>query len=150
MDTNPASPIPEDPAVTAARNKSMRRTKWAILILLSISAVLAIYIYWQGLPPPAGLYDALAKCIANTSTTFYGAFWCPHCREQKTKFGTGAQYLPYHECSTPDASGELQSCIDEGIKNYPTWVFSDGSRLVGVQSPSTLAQKTNCPMPSST
>ena len=27
---------------------------------------------------------------------------------------------------------------------YPTWVFADGSRLVGVQTPQTLATKTGC------
>jgi len=90
------------------------------------------------------VYDSLAKCIAQSSTTFYGAFWCPHCAAQKTKFGTGAQYLPYVECSLPSGSGQTQVCIDHGITQYPTWVFSDGARLVGVQTPATLATKTGC------
>ncbi len=141
---------PEQKEPTAAQKKSLWRIKMATAALLVISASLALFIYIQGLPPPAHLYDSLAKCIAQSSTTFYGAFWCPHCRDQKTKFGTGAQYLPYHECSLPDGSGEIQDCIDAGIKNYPTWVFKDGSRLVGAQEPSTLAQKTNCPLPTST
>jgi hypothetical protein len=140
----------EDPAITAARKKSLRRIKIATLALLIFSSALAIFIYVQDMPPPAHLYDALAKCIAQSSTTFYGAFWCPHCHDQKTKFGTGAQYLPYHECSLPDGSGEEQSCIDASVKNYPTWVFKDGSRLVGAQTPTTLAQKTGCPLPTST
>lgn len=140
----------EDPAITAARAKSVRRTKIATATLLVISAALAIFVYVQSLPPPAHLYDSLAKCIAQSSTTFYGAYWCPHCRDQKTKFGTGAQYLPYHECSLPNASGETPDCIAAGVKNYPTWVFKDGSRLVGVQTPALLAQKTDCPMPTST
>jgi hypothetical protein len=140
----------EDLAITVARAKSLRRIKLTTAILLIFSAGLAIFIYVQDLPPPAHLYDSLAKCIAQSSTTFYGAFWCPHCHDQKTKFGTGAQYLPYHECSLPDGSGEVQSCVDAGVKNYPTWVFKDGSRLVGAQSPSTLAQKTGCPLPTST
>jgi hypothetical protein len=112
--------------------------------MLSICSALAIFVYWQGLPPPAHMYDALAKCISQSSTTFYGAFWCPHCADQKTKFGTAAQYLPYVECSLPNGSGQTQVCIDNGVKNYPTWVFKDGSRLVGVQTPQTLAQKTGC------
>jgi hypothetical protein len=92
----------------------------------------------------------LAKCISQSSTTFYGAFWCPHCHDQKTEFGTGAQYLPYVECSLPDASGRTKVCIDNNITNYPTWVFKDGSRTVGVQTPEFLAQKTGCPLPTST
>ena len=135
---------------TEKQKKEMRQIKIAIWVLLIISAALAGFVYWQGLPPPAHVYDSLAKCIAQSSTTFYGAFWCPHCRDQKTKFGTGAQYLPYHECSLPDGSGEVPDCAAAGITNYPTWVFKDGSRLVGVQSPATLAQKTGCPLPTST
>ena len=139
----------EEHATLAEHKKSLRYVKMATIALLVISAALAAFIYFQDLPPPAHLYDSLAKCIAQSSSTFYGAFWCPHCRDQKTSFGTGAEFLPYHECSLPDGSGETQGCIDAGVKKYPTWVFKDGSRLVGAQSPSTLAQKTNCPLPTS-
>lgn len=129
---------------TKEQKKSLRHFRIAIWSILAVSAGLAIFIYLQGLPPPAHKYDALAKCIAQSSTTFYGAFWCPHCAEQKTKFGTGAQYLPYVECSLPNGSGETQVCIDHHIVQYPTWVFANNSRLVGVQTPQTLAQKTGC------
>lgn len=132
----------------------MSKRNMATVIIFAAGAILAIYVYIANSPPPAHKYDALAKCIANTSTTFYGAFWCPHCREQETRFGTGADYLPYHECSKPDGApgtaGELQSCIDAGIQNYPTWVFPDGTNLVGVQTVEKLAEKTGCPLPSST
>lgn len=128
--------------------REIRRTHIFIWILFGISAALAIFIYVQGLPPPPGKYDMLAKCIAKTSTTFYGAFWCPDCAAQKTKFGTGAQYLPYHECALPDKS-ENDSCRAVDVKHYPTWVFGDGSRLVGTQNVSKLAEKTGCAMPTS-
>ena len=129
---------------TEEQKKSLRRIRITIWVMLAVCAALAAFIYWQGLPPPAHKYDSLAKCIAQSSTTFYGAFWCPHCEAQKTKFGTGAQYLPYVECSLPRGSGETQTCIDHGIVQYPTWVFANGSHLVGVQTPQTLAQKTGC------
>lgn len=130
---------------TEEQKKSLRRIRIAIFIMFGICAALGAFVYWQGLPPPAHLYDALAKCISQSSTTFYGASWCPHCAEQKTKFGTGAQYLPYVECAaTGTSGGQTQVCIDAGIKNYPTWIFADGSQLVGVQTPQTLAQKTGC------
>lgn len=144
----PVTPAAE-PTATPAKKEG--RGQWiAIYILFGISAVLAVFIYIENLPPPAHLYDAFAKCIAETSTTFYGAFWCPHCAEQKAKFGTGAAFLPYHECSTPDGQSQLPSCTAVGIKNYPTWVFPDNSRLVGVQQLSTLASKTGCALPTST
>ncbi len=129
---------------TEKQKKELRRIKIAIIVMLAICAALGAFVYWQGLPPAPHLYDSLAKCIAQSSTTFYGAFWCPHCEAQKTKFGTGAQYLPYVECSLPSGSGQTQVCIDHDIVQYPTWVFSDGSRLVGVQTPQTLAAKTGC------
>jgi glutaredoxin len=129
---------------TEEQKKGLRQIRISIWVMLAICAGLAAYIYVQGLPPPAHKYDALAKCIAESSTTFYGAFWCPHCEAQKTKFGTGAQYLPYVECSLPSGSGETPVCIDHDVVQYPTWVFVDGSRLVGVQTPQTLAQKTGC------
>ncbi len=128
--------------------RAIRRNNIFILALLGFSAALGIFIYVQDLPPPAHLYDALAKCIAHTSTTFYGAWWCPDCAQQKTKFGTGAAFLPYRECALPYRS-ENATCTAAGVTRYPTWVLPDGSRLVGVQSPATLAAKTDCPMPTS-
>ncbi|MDR3581768.1 MAG: hypothetical protein P4L67_00650 [Candidatus Pacebacteria bacterium] len=133
-------------AEKAKIKRTIRRTHILIWVLLGISAALAVFIYVQGLPPPAGKYDELAKCIAGTGATFYGAFWCPDCAAQKTKFGTGAQYLPYHECALPDRS-ENADCKAAGVQHYPTWVFPDGSRSVGTQNVSTLAKKTGCPMP---
>ena len=129
---------------TEDQKQSLRRIRIAIFVMFAICAGLAAFVYWQGLPPPAHLYDALAKCIAQSDATFYGASWCPHCADQKTKFGTGAQYLPYVECALPSDSGQTQVCIDHNITQYPTWVFADGSRLVGVQTPQTLAMKTGC------
>jgi glutaredoxin len=129
---------------TEDQKQSLRRIRIAIFVMFAICAALAIFVYWQALPPPAHKYDALAKCIAQTSTTFYGASWCPHCADQKTKFGTGAQYLPYMECAIAGTSTQAQACIDHNITQYPTWVFADGSRLVGVQTPQTLATKTSC------
>jgi hypothetical protein len=136
---------------TEDQKRSLRRIRIAIIVMFAICAALAAFVYWQGLPPPAHLYDALAKCIAQSDATFYGASWCPHCAAQKTKFGTGAQYLPYMECALPSGSvssgsggSEVQVCIGHNITQYPTWVFADGSRLVGVQTPQTLATKTGC------
>ena len=120
-----------------------------IWVLLAISAGLAAFVYLKSLPPPFGTYDALAHCIASTKTKFYGAFWCPHCHNQKNEFGDAAQYLPYVECSTPDGASELPVCVAAGVKSFPTWVFPDGSRLTGEQSVDTLSSKTDCALPTS-
>ncbi len=125
----------------------MRITIW---ILVVIALALGIFIYIRNAPPPYGMYDAFAKCISHTSTTFYGAFWCPHCHDQKNEFGDAAKYLPYVECSLPDASGETKICIDNNVTEYPTWQFPDGSRLIGMQTLQTLSEKTGCPLPTGT
>ncbi len=102
-------------------------------------------------PAQTGKYDALAQCIKASGANFYGAFWCPHCQAQKAMFGSSAKYLPYVECSTPDANGQTQICIDKKITSYPTWILKDGTRLPtegysGI-SLATLAAKTSCTLP---
>ena len=55
--------------------------------------------------------------------------------------------LPNEECSTADGRSQLQSCKDKNIANYPTWEFTDGSRLTGVVPFEQLAEKTSCILP---
>lgn len=131
-------------------HRKIRRTRRALWIVTAVAAVLSLFLYIKNLPPPNGEYDAFARCIAHTSTTFYGAFWCLHCQDQKREFGDAAKYLPYVECSLPDASGETAACRAKGIAEYPTWVFPDGSTSTGEQPLQPISQKTGCPLPTST
>ena len=126
---------------------SIRRLRIATWILVIFAFIFGIFIYVRSAPPPNGTYDAFAKCIAHTSTTFYGAFWCPHCQAQKTEFGDAAKYLPYVECSPPDAVGENKVCTQNNVTEYPTWQFPDGSHAMGEQTLQTISQKTGCPLP---
>jgi hypothetical protein len=89
-----------------------------------------------------------AQCVAKSGAMFYGAYWCPHCREQKVLFGKAGSFLPYTECSTPDGRGQTQACIDQNIKLYPTWKFANGDTVEGKLSLDDLAQRTSCPLPS--
>ena len=116
---------------------------WVIIGLLVVGGFGASY-YMKTLP---GKYDGLAQCLKDKGATFYGAFWCPHCQAQKEMFGNSAKKLPYVECSNPDGKSQTQICIDKGIQSYPTWEFTDGSRLSGEQQPSVLAEKTGCTLP---
>jgi len=87
--------------------------------------------------------DALAQCIAESGAKFYGAFWCPHCQDQKILFGN-SKNLPYIECSTPDGQGQMEECSAAGIQNYPTWEFASGQRMTGTISLKSLAEVTGC------
>src|SRR3990167_6422137 len=95
---------------------------------------------WNKTQP--GKYDAFAQCLGEKGAVFYGAFWCPHCQEQKALFGRSADELPYTECSAPNGKDQLEVCKEAGIKSYPTWVLQDGEVLHGTQTPQTLAEKT--------
>lgn len=92
-------------------------------------------------------YTPFATCLKDKGATFYGAFWCPHCRAQKDLFGKAAKSLPYNECSTPDGKGMLQECQDKGVQGYPYWVFADGSTKQGEVSLEVLASTTGCVLP---
>jgi thiol-disulfide isomerase/thioredoxin len=92
-------------------------------------------------------YDAFANCIKEKGAEFYGAFWCPHCRNQKKTFGKSAKLLPYIECSTPDGNSQLEVCTKKGVESYPTWFFADGSQENGELTLEKLAEKTACQLP---
>ncbi len=116
---------------------------WVVIGVLVVGGI-GMNWYMKTLP---GKYDDLARCLGEKGAVFYGAFWCPHCQEQKKTFGNSEGLLPYAECSQPNGRDRTQICIDKNIESYPTWEFADGSRLTGVQTPEALAEKTQCALP---
>lgn len=123
---------------------------FSIVIVLVLGSIFIVATQTKKENAP-GKYDTFAQCIKDSGATFYGAFWCPHCKAQKEMFGTSVKFLPYVECSTPDGSGQTQICKDKKIEGYPTWELKDGTRLP-VESQSgvsleTLAAKTSCILP---
>ncbi|MEK7122501.1 MAG: hypothetical protein AAB855_01455 [Patescibacteria group bacterium] len=97
---------------------------------------------------PAPL-DGFAQCLTDKGAIFYGAFWCPHCQNQKKAFGTSEKKLAYVECSLPNGKGQTQEYIDKKVEGYPTWEFADQSRESGELSLARLAEKTGCELPDS-
>ena len=121
-----------------------------IIICVLIFGLIGTVLLRSGSSPIStgpGKYDTFAQCLKDNGATFYGAFWCPHCNAQKKMFGSSVKLLPYVECSTPDASGQTQICIEKKITRYPTWEFLDGSRLSGEIPLAQLAEKTACTLP---
>lgn len=119
---------------------------WVVIIGLIV--VGAIFLVKEGNKP--GELNTFAQCIEQSGAKFYGAFWCPHCQNQKQLFGKSAEFLPYVECSTPDSQGQLDVCKQAGITGYPTWVFPNGSKVSGEQTLEELAEKTGCELPAQT
>ena len=91
-------------------------------------------------------FDVFSQCLTDAGAKFYGAYWCPHCQEQK-KMLKNSKRLPYIECSTPDGKGRTKECIDANIQGYPTWDFADGTRKDAVLSLKELSDITKCELP---
>ncbi len=117
------------------------------IVLIGIAAVVCIFVafgVWNRSQP--GTYDSFAQCLKDKGAIFYGAFWCPHCQEQKAMFGRSERLLPYVECSLPNRT-QTAECNEAGVKGYPTWVFPNDERVEGTQSFETLAEQTGCELP---
>jgi thiol-disulfide isomerase/thioredoxin len=123
--------------------KTKNNILWLVIVLI-VGGIMGWFIIYQKTPAP---YDAFANCLKEKGAVFYGAFWCPHCQNQKAMFGKSARLLPYVECSTPDGRGQLAVCQDKKIEGYPTWEFADGSRESGEVPLARLAEKTGCSLP---
>lgn len=119
--------------------KNKKLFTWGIIALLVLGVGAMV---WSKMAP--GVYDDFAACLEDKGVKFYGAFWCPHCQNQKALFGNSAKKLPYIECSTPDSKGQLAVCAEKSIKTYPTWIFADESRVEGEMSIPELSDKSGC------
>ena len=124
-----------------------RRLPRTIIIAVIIAAALGVAVY-LGVHKRNSRYDAFARCTAERGARMYGAFWCPHCEEQKELFGSSFQDVNYIECGVKgNTRAQSQVCKDAGIKNYPTWEFADQSRIAAKESFEFLSAKTGCPLP---
>ena len=123
--------------------KKKELTFWVVIAL-----VLVGLIGWGMVNSSSpGKLDQFAQCLGQKGAMFYGAFWCPHCQNQKKMLGNSAKLLPYTECSTPDGKGQLAVCTEKKVANYPTWRFADGTELTGEVPLNQLAEKTSCVLP---
>ncbi len=91
-------------------------------------------------------YDGFAQCMASKQVRMYGAYWCPHCAEQKEMLGKSYRFL-YEECGVSGSHAEQQKCADLGVKLFPTWRFPDGTLAPGVFSPQDLSSRSGCNLP---
>jgi uncharacterized membrane protein len=65
---------------------------------------------------------ALAQYLEKVGVKNYGAYWCPHCQEQKELLGQQAfAMIDYIECDPQGKNSQSQLCKAVGITGYPTW-----------------------------
>ena len=109
-----------------------------------IAIALGAFVFAAG-PEGATPYQlALARHLVQSKAVFYGAYWCPHCQEQKHKFGGAAALVPYVECDPKGTNPQTERCERAGVKAFPTWDIG-GRRLEGVRSLDDLAEASGFP-----
>ena len=124
-----------------------KKTKIVIYVVIGFVVLAGAITAWSYYNSQPGRYDDFAACLEQSGVTFYGAYWCPHCNDQKALFGKSASKLPYIECSLPGGQGQNTACNQAGITAYPTWDFAEGDRVEGVLSLEELSTRTGCPLP---
>ena len=103
----------------------------------------------SGVGPEDPYLRGLAEHLKESGALFYGAYWCPHCADQKAMFGAAAKRLPYVECAPNGPQGAANPvCIAAGVDSFPTWVI-EGERSSGELTPAVLAQRSHYPPPGS-
>jgi uncharacterized membrane protein/glutaredoxin len=120
-----------------------RRPRLAPLLAGGVAAAVlaplgAAFIFAMPAGGGAGFEAALARHLREKGAVMYGAYWCPHCTEQKALFGDAAKDLPYVECDPGGVNARPDLCAQAGVKSFPTWVMGD-QRREGVQSTQALA-----------
>ncbi|HEY1374808.1 MAG TPA: vitamin K epoxide reductase family protein [Candidatus Binatia bacterium] len=120
-------------------------TPWILTTLAGAAVVIVLlHLNYTGVFESTSGADpklaALADHLTAMNAKFYGASWCPHCKEQKHVFGAAAERLPYVECSPEGPRGpENPVCHQMQIVGYPTWIIN-GRRYEGVLGPEELAR----------
>lgn len=83
-----------------------------------------------------------ASCLTEKGAVLYVSATCPHCKTQKEMFKDGLENLKYYDCTV-----DGNACSAADISAVPTWIFEDGTRLMGTQQFNTLGEQTGCDAP---
>ncbi|MBI2985210.1 MAG: vitamin K epoxide reductase family protein [Deltaproteobacteria bacterium] len=129
--------------------RDLPKFSWRAWLLWSVSGslilMLVLHLHYAGMlgksaQPEDPWVRSLAEHLAKTDAKFYGAYWCPHCNDQKEMFGSSVDRLPYIECSLQGRNApQAAVCQAAAIETYPTWVIG-GRRYEGVLTLGELAR----------
>lgn len=118
------------------KNKNIFITLGLIVLVVG----LIVLIWYSAQPkPPDPMIEKLSLCLKEKGAKMYGAYWCPHCQNQKKEFGASFKNILYVECSEYE-----KECTAAGVEKYPTWIFSDGTKVEGEQDLEAIAKKAGC------
>jgi len=132
------------------KEKSKEEIKAETRTTIAIAAIVVIVfacIYYFARIRGATRYDVFAQCLTEKQVKMYGLYWCTHCAEQKEMFGASFMHVTYIECGIKGSRDEEPACKQAGVKNFPTWQFSDGSKKEGTQPLQALSELSGCRLP---
>jgi uncharacterized membrane protein len=111
----------------------------AIVAIVTLTGTLGVYASQGKIAAQANSFAGrLAQHLTVTNAKMYGAYWCSHCLNQKSKFGEAKKLIPYIECDPKGENPQTALCQDKGIKGFPTWEIN-GKMLSGERSLDELA-----------
>ncbi len=116
----------------------------AIVAIVTLTGTLVVYGSQGKIAAQSNTFAGrLAQHLTATNAKMYGAYWCPHCIDQKNKFGEAQKLIPYVECAPNPPKGvksETALCEQKGIKGFPTWEIN-GKMLSGERTLDELANE---------
>jgi hypothetical protein len=121
--------------------KKKKRLIWAGVAALAVLAYVGWWYYINH------RYDDFAKCLSSKQVKMYGAYWCPHCADQKEKFGGSFRYVNYVECAIKGSRELAPACKAAGVQHFPSWQFGQGPLVENVFPLEELSDKTGCSLP---
>lgn len=134
-----------------AREQQKTERDPAFLRKVIIGAVIVAALgatYYVGYYQRSHRYDNFARCLTQKGVKMYGAYWCPHCSDQKAMFDASFKFAPYIECGVQGTTSKISDvCTDAAIKHFPTWQFPPtGERVEGAIPLEDLSLRTGCPL----
>lgn len=129
-------------ADTATKTTKSVKTYVIVGVISVLLVGFVVYLITSAAGKP-GPYDSFAQCLTEKNVVMYGAFWCPHCANQKKLFGKSFQYVTYVECDPQGKNSQPDLCLQKGVQSYPTWEIN-GTIESGEMPLNVLAEKSGC------
>lgn len=96
---------------------------------------------WEITLPSGPAEIDLGRHLKKVEAKMYGAYWCPHCYEQKQLFGKQAfSDINYIECAPDGKNSQTNLCVKADIRGYPTWEINGKKVESGLQPLEKLAE----------
>ena len=133
----------EETTVNSQHTRKKNIKKYSIISVAGLIIAIALFFLLSSSGNKPSQHDSFAQCLTANGATMYGAYWCPHCADQKKMFASSFKYIDYVECAKDGKNAEPEKCDQISITSYPTWVIK-GEKHSGVLLLTQLAALTNC------